>query len=369
MFCWKHCKNCVFSGTQLLCITDRKAPLRPLPKTPFLQPKVPFWVSPCACWNPNFCSVWWFLCMVTKKDTFPRTDSVKEMRISYLLNTNSVCQFYKKHFRKERNLLPTHCAFEITPPPPKHYKIGKKTSKTNLGQIFDSTLDRFLTQERPTIGQIVDSTAYIHTYIHTYIYIYIFFFIYFFFGGGGYQGGSLGGHTKLFLLGNIPIFKPFENVDRQNIKDLEATDRPNIENLVQALLWQIFPNFCYGLFFFFLFLSLPWCMSTRAQFMDVHCCQWGLARQWLRGALAGLEVVQADQLWVMEGHLLTAGSLIILPKAHDLQQPSTKDTLGLKAILFYHRCSLETLLACYKICFRPPARTRNKDRKRPPPRK
>ena len=53
---------------------------------------------------------------------------------------------------------------------PKHYKIGEKLAKTNLGQIFDSTLARFLTQDRPNLGQIFDSTACI---LKHNIYIYV----------------------------------------------------------------------------------------------------------------------------------------------------------------------------------------------------
>ena len=51
-------------------------------------------------------------------------------------------------------------------------KLGEKLAKTNLGQIFDSTLARFLTQERPNLGQILTPQhAYIKTHTHIYIYI------------------------------------------------------------------------------------------------------------------------------------------------------------------------------------------------------
>ena len=50
------------------------------------------------------------------------------------------------------------CLFKI----PKNTKNWGKTSKINLGLIFDSTLDRFLTQRRPNLGQIFDSTAQIY---------------------------------------------------------------------------------------------------------------------------------------------------------------------------------------------------------------
>ena len=50
--------------------------------------------------------------------------------------------------------------------PPKHYKTGGKQAKQILDRIFDSTLARFLTQKRPNLGQIFDSTACIYIYIH-----------------------------------------------------------------------------------------------------------------------------------------------------------------------------------------------------------
>ena len=56
-FCWKHYRNSVFSRAQLVGITDTKPLSGPLPKMALLQPKVPFWVFPCACWHPYFNSV------------------------------------------------------------------------------------------------------------------------------------------------------------------------------------------------------------------------------------------------------------------------------------------------------------------------
>ena len=113
--CWKQNKNSVFSRAQLLCITDSKNPLsRPLHKMALLQPKVPFWVFPCACWNPCFCSVWWF-CMVTKMYHFPKTDSVNENVHFYLPNTNSVCLFSKNAILAKNVLFTTtqKCNFSV----------------------------------------------------------------------------------------------------------------------------------------------------------------------------------------------------------------------------------------------------------------
>ena len=63
--------------------------------------KLPFWVFPCARWNPYFCSVWWF-CMVTTKCHFPKEIVVTKCGFFYLPNTNSVCQFSKKcHFNQK----------------------------------------------------------------------------------------------------------------------------------------------------------------------------------------------------------------------------------------------------------------------------
>ena len=94
VFCWKHYKNSVFSRAQLLGITGSKTLSGPLPKMALLQPKVPFWVFPCARWNPYFYSVL-SLGMATKKDHFPKTDSCNEnARLFYRLNTNSVCIFF-----------------------------------------------------------------------------------------------------------------------------------------------------------------------------------------------------------------------------------------------------------------------------------
>ena len=78
VFCQKHYKNCVFSRTHSFCVSQIvKTPFERLPKMALLKPLVPFWVFPCACWNPSSYSVWWF-CMVTKTVTFPKTDSVDE---------------------------------------------------------------------------------------------------------------------------------------------------------------------------------------------------------------------------------------------------------------------------------------------------
>ena len=76
--------------------------------------------------------------------------------------------FFKKSF-----LAPTTCQKFIFAPlhticdfqfPPNSTKLGKN-KQTNLGQIFGSTLARFLTQKRPNLGQILTLQ---HIYTYTY---------------------------------------------------------------------------------------------------------------------------------------------------------------------------------------------------------
>ena len=88
MFCWKHYKDCVFSRTQLLCITDSKSPLS-------------------RRGNPYFCSVWWFVWL--QKSIFPKHIVATKMRVFYLPNTSGVCLFFQKcHFCKTKLLLHNH---------------------------------------------------------------------------------------------------------------------------------------------------------------------------------------------------------------------------------------------------------------------
>ena len=179
----------------------------------FLQPKVPFWFFLCACWNPYFCSVWWF-CMVTQKgDIFHKQTVATKMRAFSTFGTQIVFAYFQKwHFNKKylfftttkNNLflgfpfpffhffsfafsnktrqkqkmlffvenpfltpqqpaqinifapLHTICDFKL---PPKHFGKTSKKSWTD----FDSTLARFLTQTRPDFWQIFDS-LYIYIY-------------------------------------------------------------------------------------------------------------------------------------------------------------------------------------------------------------
>ena len=75
-----------------------------------LQPKVPFWVFPCACWNPYFYSVL-SLGMATKKDHFPKTDSCKQRKCAFFtVWTQIVFAYFSKkwHFYKKTILLHNH---------------------------------------------------------------------------------------------------------------------------------------------------------------------------------------------------------------------------------------------------------------------
>ena len=88
---------------------------------------------------------------------------------------NKKCTFFfRKPFFRHLDKLPknifahlhTICVFLRYPK--KHYKIGEKQAKTNLGPSFDATLDQVLTQKTPNLGPGFDSTAYIYTHIYIY---------------------------------------------------------------------------------------------------------------------------------------------------------------------------------------------------------
>ena len=189
-----------------------------------LQPKVPFGVFPCACWNPYFCSVCDFE-WAQQKGPYSKTDSCNENVRFFTFRTQIVFAYFSKmpflqktlffvhnhpktlffwpffeifvfhvfhmfsfsfsnikktktksaHFFSKTLFLtpwqtaknyfrtPTHylCFFKITK---KHYKIGKKPSKQNLGPSFDATLDQVLTQKTQILDQVL-------TLQHAYIYI------------------------------------------------------------------------------------------------------------------------------------------------------------------------------------------------------
>ena len=69
-----------------------------------LQPKVPFWVFPCACWSPYFCSVWW-LWMGTKQRTiFQKQIVATKTRTFFTFRTQIVFAYFSKkwQFNKKR---------------------------------------------------------------------------------------------------------------------------------------------------------------------------------------------------------------------------------------------------------------------------
>ena len=210
MFCRTHYKHSVFSRAQLLCIPDIKKPFsRRLPKMALLKPKVPFWVFPCACWSPYICRVWWS-CMVAKKVTFPKTDSVNEnaqlsfwtqilfayfsknchfrrnivllattpkhyFSVFFFLifhvfhlsssfsniknNKNKKCTFFffsKTLFWHSNNLpkiifAPLHTICDLRNNTPNTTKFGKTSKKG--GPILDANMDQFLTQRKATLDQ------------------------------------------------------------------------------------------------------------------------------------------------------------------------------------------------------------------------
>ena len=176
---------------------------------------MPFWLFPCARWNPYFCSVWW-LWMVRNKCHFPKTDSCNEnarfvpsehklfffWKMPFLFkkvfssqppkNTVFLVCFLKFSFSffhifssassKIKRRKPKMHSFFGNPfswhldnlpkifshpytllffRPPKNTK-KKKNKQKNLGLIFNATLDRFSTQKRINLGQIFNSTTYIY---------------------------------------------------------------------------------------------------------------------------------------------------------------------------------------------------------------
>ena len=189
-----------------------------------LQPKVPFWVFPCACWNPYYYSVL-SLGMATKKDHFPKKKSCNENARFFTVWTQIVFAYFLKNdnFTKRTIFLHNHpkntiilgffwhfpfpffhivlftfsnirktqtkSAFFFWKPifwhpdklpkfyfrAPTHYlcffrpakntiKLGKH-AKQNLGQIFNATLDRLSTQK----GQILEDFQLYSMFIYIYI--------------------------------------------------------------------------------------------------------------------------------------------------------------------------------------------------------
>ena len=84
--CRKHYKNSAFSSTQLLAITNSKAPFEAPSQNGTFSTKSAILGFPCACWNP------YFLCLVTlngqKKGRFPQTDSCNENERFFNLPNN-----------------------------------------------------------------------------------------------------------------------------------------------------------------------------------------------------------------------------------------------------------------------------------------
>ena len=87
---------------------------RPLPKMTLLQPKVPFWVFPCACWSPIFVVLGDFEWAQTRTIFQKQIVATKMRTFFYLPNTYSVCLFSKKIHFNNKNLLSSQ-------PAKKHY--------------------------------------------------------------------------------------------------------------------------------------------------------------------------------------------------------------------------------------------------------
>ena len=70
-----------------------------------LKPKVPFWVLPCACQNPNFCSIWW-LCMGTKKGPFSKNRlSQRQCAFCFTFRTEIVFAYFSKKCHSNKKTL------------------------------------------------------------------------------------------------------------------------------------------------------------------------------------------------------------------------------------------------------------------------
>ena len=62
-----------------------------------LQPKVPLWVFPCACWSPYFCSVWWLWMGTNKGTLFPKQIVATQMRLFCTFWTQIVLACFSKN--------------------------------------------------------------------------------------------------------------------------------------------------------------------------------------------------------------------------------------------------------------------------------
>ena len=95
VFCWKHYKNSVFSGAQLLGITDSKTPFRGKTQNGTFATKCHFGFSPVSAETPIFV-VFGDLEWPPKKVPFSQKQIVatKMRAFFYRLNTNSVCLFF-----------------------------------------------------------------------------------------------------------------------------------------------------------------------------------------------------------------------------------------------------------------------------------
>ena len=93
-FCRKHYKISAFSRSQLLWITNRKAPFRgPFPKWHFCKQKCHFWFSLVPAEAPIFVVFGDFL-RAQKRTIFQKQLASTKRRVFYLPNTNSVRLFF-----------------------------------------------------------------------------------------------------------------------------------------------------------------------------------------------------------------------------------------------------------------------------------
>ena len=164
----------VFSAEHSFCVSQIvKPPFEGKTKNGTFETKVPFWVFPCARWNPDFCSVWWFSMVTEKSDIFQKQIvATKNARFSLTIRTQIVFAnflknaiFAKKLFLFTATRQTANKYFRA----PTHYlcffKIPLKTL-SNWGKQAKKVLDQVLTQpwtkfwlKNPNLGPSFDSTA------------------------------------------------------------------------------------------------------------------------------------------------------------------------------------------------------------------
>ena len=116
MFCWKHYRNGVFSGTQLLGTTDSKTPFRGKTQNGTFATKSAILGFPLC--PPYFCSVWWLSMGTKKSDIFQKQIVATKMRTFFTFRTQIVFAYFSKKWQFYKQIkIPSQ-------QPKKHYFSG-----------------------------------------------------------------------------------------------------------------------------------------------------------------------------------------------------------------------------------------------------